>query len=137
VPRLELTFKFNDRNQIAQIEHTPLERSTPIVTDVIPDYVKTSVNPPTPPASGGTIDIFTAFLPLPPNPVDQNPAWQEVNKQLNATVNFNTVSQADFQAKFATLLAGGDLPDVALVRQSDPQGIPTSSAVIDLVGARS
>ena len=34
--------------------------------------------PATPPGSGGKVDIFTtAFLPLPPNPVDQNPAWQE------------------------------------------------------------
>ena len=78
-------------------------------------------NPPTPPANGGKIDIFTtAFLPLPPNPVDQNPAWQEVKKQLNTTVNFNTVSQADFQAKFAALLAGDDLPDLVLVRDATP-----------------
>ena len=75
----------------------------------------------TPPGSGGKVDIFTtAFLPLPPNPVDQNPAWQEVNKQLNATVNFNTVSQADFQAKFAALMAGDDLPDIVLVRDATP-----------------
>ena len=60
--------------------------------------------PATPPGSGSKVDIFTtAFLPLPPTPLEQNPAWQEVNKQLNATVNFNVVSMADFQAKFAAL----------------------------------
>ena len=75
----------------------------------------------TPPGTGSKVDIFTtAFLPLPPNALDQNPAWQEVNKQLNATVNFNTVSQADFQAKFAALLAGQDLPDIILVRDATP-----------------
>jgi putative aldouronate transport system substrate-binding protein len=77
--------------------------------------------PDTPPGSGGRVDIFTtAFLPLPPNPVEQNPAWQEVNKQLNASINYNTVSQADFQAKFAALLAGQDLPDIMLVRDGTP-----------------
>jgi putative aldouronate transport system substrate-binding protein len=77
--------------------------------------------PSTPPGTGSRVDIFTtAFLPLPPNPVDQNPAWQEVNKQLNANVNFSSVSQADFQAKFAALMAGNDLPDIALVRDMTP-----------------
>ena len=77
--------------------------------------------PATPPGSGGKVDIFTtAFLPLPPTPLEQNPAWQEVNKQLNATVSFNVVSQADFQAKFAALMAGNDLPDISLVRDMTP-----------------
>ena len=89
-------------------------------------YTKYPTNPvkangETPPGSGGRVDIFTtAFLPLPPNPVDQNPAWQEVNKQLNASINYNTVSQADFQAKFAALMAGQDLPDIVLVRDATP-----------------
>jgi putative aldouronate transport system substrate-binding protein len=78
-------------------------------------------NPPTPPGSSSKVDIFTtAFLPLPPTPVDQNPAWQEVNKQLNATIAYNTVSMADFQAKFAALVAGQDLPDIVLVRDATP-----------------
>jgi putative aldouronate transport system substrate-binding protein len=77
--------------------------------------------PATPPGSGSKVDIFTtAFLPLPPTPLEQNPAWQEVNKQLNATVNFNVVSMADFQAKFAALMAGNDLPDMTLVRDATP-----------------
>ncbi len=44
VPRFELTFRFNDQQQIAEIEQTPLERSTPTVTDSMPDYVKSYVN---------------------------------------------------------------------------------------------
>ena len=44
VPRFELAFTFNDQAQITQIEQIPLERSTPSVTDTIPDFVKTYVN---------------------------------------------------------------------------------------------
>ncbi len=70
-----------------------------------------------PPGKGGKINIFTtAFLPVPGNPLDQNPAWQEINKQLNAQVSFSTVSQADFIAKFSAMMAGNDLPDISLVR---------------------
>jgi putative aldouronate transport system substrate-binding protein len=97
--------------------------SGPLYEDGYSSYPANPVkaNPETPPGSGGKVDIFTtAFLPLPPNPVDQNPAWQEIHRQLKATINFNTVSQADFQAKFAALLAGGDLPDIVLVRDATP-----------------
>ena len=44
VPRFELAFTFNDQAQITQVEQIPLERSTPQVTDTIPDFVKTYVN---------------------------------------------------------------------------------------------
>jgi len=44
VPRFELAFTFNDQAQITQIEQIPLERSTPSVTDTIPDFVRTYVN---------------------------------------------------------------------------------------------
>jgi hypothetical protein len=44
VPRFQLLFRFDDRDQIVAIEQTPLERSTPLVTDTIPDFVKAYVN---------------------------------------------------------------------------------------------
>jgi putative aldouronate transport system substrate-binding protein len=48
----------------------------------------------------------------PPTPFDQNPAWKEVNKQLNANVTFNIAPSADYGAKLAAIMSGSDLPDV-------------------------
>ena len=72
--------------------------------------------PATPPGSGGVVHVYTsAGAPIPPTPLDQNPAWQAMNRQLNADVQFTIISQADYQAKFTTVIAGGDLPDILLV----------------------
>ncbi|HEV7662333.1 MAG TPA: hypothetical protein VGQ62_02265 [Chloroflexota bacterium] len=64
------------------------------------------------PGAGGPLDLFvTSFFPV-PTPFDQNPAWQEMNRQLNANVRFNIVASADYNLKLATLMAGNDLPDI-------------------------
>ena len=69
----------------------------------------------TPPGSGSTVSAFAlAYYPLPTS-IDQNPAWQEVNKQLNANVQFNIASAADYPTRLATLMAGNDLPDFILL----------------------
>src|SRR6266516_5713572 len=67
-----------------------------------------------PPGLGSTITAFSNAYNPPATPPDQNLAWQEVNKQLNATVQFNIVAPADYAAKMATVMAGDDLPDVML-----------------------
>ena len=68
--------------------------------------------PSDPPGTGSTVTVFTdAALPL-PTPLEQNPAWQAVNKALNANVQFNIAANADYPAKLATLMAGSDLPDI-------------------------
>ena len=67
---------------------------------------------PTPPGSGSTVNtLIAAYFPS-PTPYDQNPTWQEINKQLNATVNMNIVPGADFRTKLATIMASEDLPDI-------------------------
>jgi hypothetical protein len=56
--------------------------------------------------------LFTAFsnsFNPPSTPLDQNAAWQAVNKRLNATLNFNVVARADYAAKTGTIMAGDDL----------------------------
>jgi putative aldouronate transport system substrate-binding protein len=69
-----------------------------------------------PPASGGKFVSYTnAGAPLPPTPMEQNPAWQEVNKQLNATVEFQIITQTDYAAKLSTMMAGNDLTDFILI----------------------
>jgi putative aldouronate transport system substrate-binding protein len=68
-----------------------------------------------PPGKGSTVQAFTMRLSgLPSTPLDQNPAWQEVNKQLNANVTFNSPLSADYPTRIAALMAGNDLPDIML-----------------------
>jgi putative aldouronate transport system substrate-binding protein len=65
-----------------------------------------------PPASGGDINVFTLLQIQPPPPVDQNPAWQAVNKDVNANMKMVMASNPDYPAKLATTIAGNDLPDL-------------------------
>src|SRR4051812_785212 len=68
--------------------------------------------PPEPPGSGSTVNAFVDALYPPPTPLDQNPPWQEIDKQLNANIQFTIVPPADYMTKLATLMAGGDYPDL-------------------------
>jgi putative aldouronate transport system substrate-binding protein len=65
-----------------------------------------------PPGTGGNVSIMSIQLFPPPTIFDQNPAWQAVNKQLNANVKFEIVTSADYPVKLATVMAGNDLPDL-------------------------
>jgi hypothetical protein len=51
----------------------------------------------TPPGTGGDVTALTS-LPFPPSPpLEENTAWQAVNKQLNATLKMRMVPSADYQ----------------------------------------
>jgi putative aldouronate transport system substrate-binding protein len=65
-----------------------------------------------PPGLGSTINALSNAYNPPFTPLDQNRAWQEINKRLNATVLFNVLAPADYPAKVATTMAGDDLPDI-------------------------
>jgi len=77
---------------------------------VLPGLLAASAAP-SPPASP---NVFSNAYNPPSTPLAQNPAWQEVNKQLNATVQFTIVAPGDYAAKMGTTMAGDDLPDVML-----------------------
>jgi putative aldouronate transport system substrate-binding protein len=64
------------------------------------------------PGLGSTVSYFGYGYYTPPTPLDQNPAWQEVNRQLNVTVMPSSASAPDYPAKLATMMAGNDLPDI-------------------------
>ena len=64
------------------------------------------------PGTGSTVNVLNrAYFP-PPTPFDQNPTWQEINRQLNANMNINVVASPDYQTKFVTTMASDDLPDI-------------------------
>src|SRR5438105_1176913 len=39
-----------------------------------------------PPGKGGDVNALTVSLSTAPTPIDQNPAWQQVNKELGVTL---------------------------------------------------
>ena len=77
-----------------------------------------------PPLKGGEASGFTNTVSAPPLPVEQNAAWQEVNKQLGGALKLTVVSSADYAAKLNTMIAGEDLPDMVYVNQGGPNPLP-------------
>jgi putative aldouronate transport system substrate-binding protein len=65
----------------------------------------------TPPGDGSTITAITYLTLAPPPPMESNTAWQAVNKAINATLQMDQVSSADYPAKVNVVVAGNDLPD--------------------------
>jgi putative aldouronate transport system substrate-binding protein len=78
------------------------------------------------PGAGGVVNTLIAAYYPPPTPLDQNPTWQEINKQLNANVQMNIIAGADYRTKLATVMAGDDLPDIMHLYQgwSAGQNLP-------------
>ncbi|MBV9326453.1 MAG: hypothetical protein JO352_22035 [Chloroflexi bacterium] len=64
------------------------------------------------PGTGGTVNAFMVDYYPPPTPYDSNPTWQAVNKALNANVQMTQVSGPDYPLRMATMMAGGDIPDI-------------------------
>lgn len=78
------------------------------------------------PGRGSTLNaLMAAYYPL-PTPIDQNPTWQAINAQLNATVQMNIIAGSDYRTKLATVMASDDLPDIIHLYQgwSAGQNLP-------------
>jgi putative aldouronate transport system substrate-binding protein len=70
----------------------------------------------TPPGDGSDINIMTYTLTAVPNPLEQNPGWQEVNRQVGANLKINITPFADyFGTKLQVTMAGGELPDLFFI----------------------
>ena len=69
-----------------------------------------------PPLAGSSVKAVTyTFDPVAPG-VNDNPLWQEVNKALGGNLDIIYTPAADYQQKFATTIAGGELPDLIAIR---------------------
>lgn len=64
------------------------------------------------PGSGGDVTAITLITTSPPPPVDQNPAWQTINTQLNANLKLQLIPNADYYTKVPTIIAGNDVADL-------------------------
>lgn len=85
---------------------------------------------PTPPGKGDDITTLTQTLFPPPPLLEQNAAWQQVNKQLNANLKLNIVLNTDYRQRLSTTIAGGELPDFLYIIpiQSLPQFLQAKCA---------
>jgi putative aldouronate transport system substrate-binding protein len=64
------------------------------------------------PGSGSTVNVFTqSSSPIPPG-LGSNTFWQELNKRLGVDLKLTISPASDYTARFATTVAGGDLPDL-------------------------
>jgi putative aldouronate transport system substrate-binding protein len=80
------------------------------------------------PGDGGPISAFVLTgSPVPPA-LPQNPFWQELNKRMNVDLRLTIVPNADMATKFATLVAGDDLPDIMVPALFLPNGMPAGIA---------
>lgn len=77
-----------------------------------PNLIKSVAQPP---GKGSDVTAFTVSLSPAPTAVDQNPAWQQVNKELGVNLKTPIVSTVDFPTRLATAVAGADIPDLVTV----------------------
>jgi putative aldouronate transport system substrate-binding protein len=66
---------------------------------------------PTPPGDGTDVSAIMVLTYAPPPAVEQNAAWQAVNKSLNVNLKLRMVPTADYASAVNVVLAGSDLPD--------------------------
>ncbi|MBV9174977.1 MAG: hypothetical protein JOZ81_33370 [Chloroflexi bacterium] len=64
------------------------------------------------PGRGGDVSVTLEAIQPPGPPVDQNVAWQAINKAVNAKLNVTIIPFGDFNAKWATIQSSNDLPDL-------------------------
>lgn len=64
------------------------------------------------PGDGSKVKAVAITYGTPPKPVGQNKLWQAVNDRLGIDLDLLLIPDADFDAKMATLISGGDLPDI-------------------------
>lgn len=85
-----------------------------------------------PPGKGGSFTTFQINYNPPPPPLDQNPWWQKLNKNLGAAVNPILAPDADYVTKFSTLEASGNFPDLTYVN-FNPHGYYEGAAFMKLL----
>ena len=61
---------------------------------------------------GDEVTFLSYSINPTPAPVDQNPAWQQVNKDLGLDLKFTYTALQDYNVKLSTVIASGQLPDM-------------------------
>lgn len=64
------------------------------------------------PSNGGDIRAFLISYGPPPRPPEQNKWWSAINERLGANIKLEQAPVGDFPAKFGSVMAGNDIPDL-------------------------
>jgi putative aldouronate transport system substrate-binding protein len=72
------------------------------------------------PGTGADVTWMTYTI-VPNAALDDNSAWQEVNKQLGANLKMQLTPFADYNARLQTAIAGNELPDVVFIQTLQPE----------------
>jgi putative aldouronate transport system substrate-binding protein len=68
------------------------------------------------PANGGEVNGMVLWgISALPTPLERNAGWQQLNRELGTNLKINMVPQADYAAKWGTVTASGDLPDLLYI----------------------
>src|SRR6267378_5920756 len=62
--------------------------------------------------AGEEVNFLSYSINPTPAQVDQNPAWQQVNKDLGLDLKFTYTALQDYNVKLNTVIASGQLPDI-------------------------
>lgn len=65
--------------------------------------------------SGGDLRAMVVTYLPPPKALDQNPYWKMINEKIGMNFKPDLVNADNYQSKFATVTASGDLPDIMQV----------------------
>ena len=91
-------------------------------------------NPKSVPEMPGKGETLTAmaniYYAVPPGP-DQNSYWAGLNKRMGIDLKLQMVSNADYIQKFATTIAGNELPDLLQTPNGSPPPVPNLPQLLE------
>ncbi|MFC7619316.1 extracellular solute-binding protein [Microlunatus sp. GCM10028923] len=82
------------------------------------------------PATSGSLLAMSRTDGSAPPPLPNNRYWQDLNRRLGLELRVNLTPPSDYASKFATVVAGNDLPDLAMAMPGSVPRFP------DLLAAR-
>ncbi|RCK68935.1 extracellular solute-binding protein [Desertihabitans brevis] len=83
------------------------------------------------PGTGATITgLANIYFAVPPGP-DSNSYWRGLNERMNTDLQLQMVSAADYQQRFATTIAGNDLPDLVQTPNGSPVPVPNLPQLLE------
>ncbi|MCW2803504.1 MAG: extracellular solute-binding protein [Propionibacteriaceae bacterium] len=83
------------------------------------------------PGNGGSISgMANIYYAVPPGP-DRNTYWAGLNERLGLDLQLQMVSNADYTQKFATTIAGNDLPDMLQFPNGSPSPVANMPQLLD------
>jgi putative aldouronate transport system substrate-binding protein len=83
------------------------------------------------PGNGGSISgMANIYYAVPPGP-DRNSYWAGLNERLGLDLQLQMVSNADYTQKFATTIAGNDLPDMLQFPNGSPSPVANMPQLLD------